>query len=312
MDEENVTSIATIVLLGLQLPPNLTILVFCSLLVICGATICGNLLIIIVVSYSKTLHCPMYFLLSQLSVLDISMLMNIIPNLLNTVLAKEAIISFSACITQFYFFGVFEDLESLLLTAMSYDRYLAICKPLHYPLIMTYQVCWRMVITCWILGIIVVLNATLSILKLTFCGPHIIDHFFCDFDPILELSCTDTTMVQLQVKSIGAVWIVTPFFIIVISYICIVFAIFEISSNTGKKKAFSTCSSHLMVVAMFYSTLVTVYLVPRRGQLRNVAKFLSLLYTVVTPLLNPIIYSLRNKDLKQSIEKLITISGHKF
>ncbi|KAM9312261.1 olfactory receptor 1M1-like [Gastrophryne carolinensis] len=306
MNKENVTSITTIILLGFQVPPNTKYLFFCILLLMSGVTICGNLLIITVVSYSKTLHCPMYFFLSQLSVLDILLVMDILPNMLLTILAKEVIISFSGCITQLYFFALSEGVEMLLLTVMSYDRYLAICKPLHYTLIMTHQVSWIMVITCWVLGIIIDLNDILIILKLQFCGPNIIDHFFCDLEPILELSCTDTTMVQLDVKLLAAICMVIPFCVIIVSYVYIIVTIFEIPSITGRKKAFSTCSSHLTIVFIFYGTLISVYLVPRRGKSQHVAKFLSLLYTVVTPLLNPIIYSLRNKDLKHGIRKLIT------
>ncbi|KAM9312093.1 olfactory receptor 10A7-like [Gastrophryne carolinensis] len=303
MEEANVTYIITIHLLGFQPPRNITVLVFCILLLISSVTICGNLLIIAVVSYSKALHCPMYFFLSQLSVLDILVVIDILPNMLHNILTKKTILSFSACITQFYFFALTEHLECLLLTVMSYDRYLAICKPLHYTLIMTHQVCWKMATTCWVLAIGIVLNDTLSILKLQFCGPNIIDHFFCDFDPILKLSCTETSMVQLDVKLFGTIVTIIPFCIIIVSYIYIIVTIFAIPSITGRQKAFSTCSSHLAVVSIFYGALVSVYLVPHRGQLQYSSKFLSLLYTVVTPLMNPIIYSLRNKDLKNGITK---------
>ncbi|KAM9312278.1 olfactory receptor 1M1-like [Gastrophryne carolinensis] len=306
MDEENVTSITTILLLGLQLPQNLTVLVFFILLGISGVTICGNLLIITVVAYSKTLHCPMYFFLTQLSVLDILVVMEIFPSMLHTILLKEAVISFSSCIAQLFVFGVSEIVECLLMTVMSYDRYVAICKPLHYTLIMTHQVCWRLVITCWVSSTLVILYGILSILKLQFCGPNIIDHYFCDLDPIIELSCTDTRVVQLEINTNGAVCVVTPFCIIVVSYIYIVVTIFKMPSVTGRKKVFSTCSSHLTVVSIFYGTLISVYLVPHRGQFQYIAKILSVPYTVVTPLINPIIYSLRNKDLKNAIGKLIT------
>ncbi|KAM9312253.1 olfactory receptor 1M1-like [Gastrophryne carolinensis] len=306
MNKENVTSITTVHLLGLQLPKTISFLVFSIYLLMSGETICGNLLIITAVSYSKTLHCPMYFLLSQLSVVDILIMMNILPNMFYTLLADVAIILFSACLTQFFFFGLSEVVEMILLTGMSYDRYVAICKPLHYTLIMTHQVCWRMVIITWILAIIPALDTILMVLKLQFCGPNIIDNFFCDLEPILDLSCTDTTMVQYEVKLIAAIVSVIPFCIIIVSYIYIVASIFEISSITGRKKVFSTCSSHLTVVAIFYGTIFSVYLIPYRGELRRIAKFLSLSYTLVTPMMNPIIYSLRNKDLKSAIGKLIT------
>ncbi|KAM9312282.1 olfactory receptor 1M1-like [Gastrophryne carolinensis] len=306
MEDRNVTSITTIHLLGFQLPKNITGLVFCILLLVFAMTICGNLLIITVVSYSKTLHCSMYFFLSQLSVLDVLLVMSTTPAMLYTVLAKEAIVSFAACIVQFYFFGLSECVETLLLTVMSYDRYVAICKPLHYTLIMTDQLCWRMVFTCWILGIVILLNDTLTILKLQFCGPNIIDHFFCELDPILELSCTDSTMVELEAKLIAAILTFVPFVIIIVSYIYIIVTIFAIPSVTGRKKGFSTCSSHLIVVSIFYGAIAIVYLVPHNGQLCNIAKSLSLVYTIVIPMMNPIIYSLRNKELKNAIEKLIS------
>ncbi|KAM9312252.1 olfactory receptor 1468-like [Gastrophryne carolinensis] len=305
MDKKNITSITTVHLLGLQLPQIMSFLGCSIFLLMSGVTICGNLLIITAVSYSKTLHCPMYFLLSQLSVLDILVVMDLLPTMLYTLLADVAIIMFSACLTQLFFFALSEGVELLLLTVMSYDRYLAICKPLHYTLIMTHQVCWRMVIITWMLGLIAGLD-TLMVLKLQFCGPNIIDNFFCDLEPILDLSCTDTTMVQYEVKLIGAIVCVITFCIIIVSYIYIVASIIEISSFTGRKKVFSTCSSHLTVVALFYGTIFSVYLVPHKGEFRRTAKFLSLLYTVVTPMMNPIIYSLRNKDLKNAIEKLIT------
>ncbi|KAM9312277.1 olfactory receptor 2A12-like [Gastrophryne carolinensis] len=296
----------TILLLGLQLPQNLTFLAFFILLVISGVTICGNLMIITVMAYSKTFHSPMYVLLSQLSVLDILEVFEIFPSMLHTILLKEAVISFSACIAQLFVFAVCEIVECLLLTVMSYDRYLAICKPLHYTLIMTHQVCWRFVITCWVSSILVILNGILSIFKFQFCGPNIIDHYFCDLDPVIELSCTDTTMVQLEINTNGAVCVVTPFCIIVVSYIYFVVTIFEMPSVTGRKKVLSTCSSHLTVVSIFYGTLISVYLVPHRGQFQYISKILSVPYTVVTPLINPIIYSLRYKDLKNAIGKLIT------
>ncbi|KAM9312099.1 olfactory receptor 11L1-like [Gastrophryne carolinensis] len=305
MYTRNVTYITTIHFLGFQVPPNISFLVFCIVFAISCATVSGNLLIITIVSHSKTLHTPMYFFLSQLSVLDILLVMNILPTMLHTLLTKEAIISFSACITQFFIFAVLEALECLLLAVMSYDRYLAICKPLHYNLIMTHPFCWRIVIASWISGICFELFNTLNVLQLQYCGPNVIDHFFCDLYPILELSCTDTTLVQVKLKMVGAMVAVIPFFIIIVSYIYIIVTVLKIPSLTRRKKVFSTCSSHLAVVSIFYGTIVSVYLVPHKGQLRNVSKFLSLLYTVVTPLINPIIYSLRNKELKKSVTRLI-------
>ncbi|KAM9312320.1 olfactory receptor 10A7-like [Gastrophryne carolinensis] len=272
----------------------------------CLLILFGNLLIITVVSHSKTLHTPMYFFLSQLSLLDILLAINIFPMMLHTILVNRTIIPLSNCITQFYFFGLSETSECFLLTVMSYDRYLAICKPLHYTTLMTHQVCWVLVASSWTLSFLIVLTYTVTISKLKFCGPDIIDHFFCDLNPILELSCSDTTIVQLELTSMGSVFFMIPFLLMIISYVYVMATIFKIQSLTGRKKAFSTCSSHLTIVSVYYGTLLCVYLVPKKGQSGGISKSLSLLYTVLTPLMNPIVYTLRNEDLKKALAKCIT------
>ncbi|XP_077329787.1 olfactory receptor 10A7-like [Lithobates pipiens] len=309
MEVKNVSRITMIHLLGLQTPQSITFLIFFLFLLIYCMTICGNFLIITLVSYSKSLHSPMYFFLSQLSVSDILLVTDILPNMLHAVLMKGTLISFSDCITQFYFFCVSETSECLILTVMCYDRYVAICKPLHYTLAMNFQFCWLMIITCWVLSLLVVLIHTLTISQLHFCGPDIIDHFFCDLEPILQLCCSDTANVLLEVTLLTFIFVFIPFFIIIVSYVYIIITIFKIPSITGRQKVFSTCSSHLTVVCIYYGTLVCVYLVPRKGQSWDGTKFLSLLYTVVTPLINPIIYSLRNKDLKKAVAKIIKHNG---
>ncbi|XP_073479909.1 olfactory receptor 1500-like [Aquarana catesbeiana] len=305
MDEKNVTIITVVHLLGFQTPKAITFLLFFLFLLIYCATICGNVLIISLVSYSKFLHSPMYFFLSQLSITDILLATVILPNLIHITLEKNtAIISISNCIIQFYFFAVSETSESLLLTVMSYDRYLAICKPLHYTLLMGHQFCWVTIITTWSLSFLAGLIYILVISKLEFCGPNIIDHFFCDLDPIVKLSCSDITIVQIESTSTSVVFGFIPVIFIIVSYVYIIVTIFKIPSIKSRQKVFSTCSSHLTVVCMFYGTLLFVYLVPRRGQLLKITKFLSLLYTVVTPLMNPIIYSLKNKDLKEVVGRI--------
>ncbi|XP_018428343.1 PREDICTED: olfactory receptor 472-like [Nanorana parkeri] len=305
MDEKNVTMITVIHLIGFQTSQSITFLVFFLFLMIYCVTICGNLLIITLVFYSKALHSPMYFFLSQLSISDIILTMDILPNMLNSLIANTTIISLPDCITQLYFFASAETLQSPLLTVMSFDRYLAICKPLHYKLLMSHRFCWIIIITCWTLSFLSVFIYTTTISKLRFCGPNVVDHFFCDLDPILGLPCSDTTLVRVETTSMSVMFAIVPFFVITLSYVYIIITILEIQSITGRQKAFSTCSSHLTVVAIFYGTNVGVYLVPSRGQSWNISKFLSLLYTVVTPLLNPIIYSLRNEDIKQVVGKII-------
>ncbi|KAM9312098.1 olfactory receptor 10A7-like [Gastrophryne carolinensis] len=290
----------------LQSPQNTAVCLFLIFLIIYCVTICGNLLIITLVYHSKNLHTPMYFFLSQLSVLDILLATTIIPNMLHSLLVRTLIMPFSHCLIQFYFFGASEISECLLLTVMSYDRYLAICRPLHYVLAMSHRLCWIMVITSWTLPIFVVLIDTITISKLEFSGPDIIDHFFCDFYPILEMSSTDTTIFQLAVTFLSIIFAVMPFSVIIVSYVYIIITIFKMSSISGRQKAFSTCSSHMTVVSIYYCALISIYSVPNRENFHSITKFLSLLYTVVTPLMNPIIYSLRNEEIKHALRTFMS------
>ncbi|XP_018428353.1 PREDICTED: olfactory receptor 1468-like [Nanorana parkeri] len=299
MEDKNVTRISTICLLGFQTPEKVKLLVFFLFLITYCVTFCGNLLIITLVSYSKTLQSPMYFFLSHLAMSDILLATTILPNTMQVVLMKDTVILFSACITQFYFFCVAEMVDSLLLTVMSYDRYLAICKPLHYNLLMSHRCCCVLVVTCWTLSFIIVLVHPFAMYRLQLCGTNTVDHFFCDLDPILELSCSDTAIVQLQVKLLSVLLVVIPFLIIIVSYVYIIVTIVKISSINGRQQVFSTCSSHLTVVSIYYGSPAFVYLVPSRGSSWNITKFLSMLYTIACPLINPLVYTLRNKDLKK-------------
>ncbi|CAI9613672.1 unnamed protein product [Staurois parvus] len=219
MKNKNVTRISTIHLLGFQTPDNVTFLVFFIFLITYCVTVMGNLLIISLVSYSKTLHSPMYFFLSQLAVSDILLATDILPKTIQAVLMKDTVILFSDCISQFYFFCAAEMLDSLFLTVMSYDRYVAICKPLHYSFIMNHRCCCIVVITLWTLTFLILLVHPFSLCRLQFCGPNIVDHFFCDLDPILKLSCSDTTIVQLQITLLSVFLVVIPFIIIIVSYV---------------------------------------------------------------------------------------------
>ncbi|XP_073479875.1 olfactory receptor 11L1-like [Aquarana catesbeiana] len=304
MDGRNRSSLTTIHLLGFQTQHSIAFFIFFLLLIIYCFTICGNLLIITLVSYNKSLHSPMYFFLSQLSISDILIATDILPNTLHAVLMKGTIISFSDCISQFYFFGVSETSECLLLTVMCYDRYVAVCRPLHYTLAMNFQFCYKMILICWVLSVSMELVLTVPISQLIFCDLNVIDHFFCDLYPILQLSCSDTSFVQLEATFLGFLFIAIPFFIIIVSYVYIIITIFKIPSITSRQRVFSTCSSHLTVVCIYYGTLLCVYLIPSRGKSWDITKFLSFLYTVATPLMNPIIYSLRNKDLNRSVDKI--------
>ncbi|KAM3926730.1 olfactory receptor 5V1-like [Leptodactylus fuscus] len=302
MEEKNLTEVTEFFLLGFQISQDLRIFLFCLLLVVYWGTICGNLLIITLVSTSKNLHTPMYFFISQLSISDIVVTTDIVPNLLHILLNNGESITFIDCIAQFYLLCGSEAFECLLLTVMSYDRYVAICNPLRYSSIMTSGHCGILSMSCWLLGFSIILIHIIKTAQLNFCGSNVIDHLFCDVVPILELACSDTFIIHMEIYVIGFVVVFIPALIIVVSYTSIVRAVLRIPSSTGRQKAFSTCSSHLIVVSIFYWTIFTVYVVPTKGLTLTMSKILSLLYTVFTPLINPIIYSLRNKDIKKAIK----------
>ncbi|KAM4038654.1 olfactory receptor 1M1-like [Anomaloglossus baeobatrachus] len=303
----NLSRISEIHLLGFRSLHQCNVLLFILLLLIYYVTISGNVTIILLVTRSRSLQSPMYFFLTQLSISDSLMATSIIPNMLYVVMENDATLTFTGCLTQFYFFSASLALESLLLTGMSYDRYQAICNPLRYNNVMDYLFCMKFVGFSWLLSFSAILNHVLAICGLEFCGANVIDHYFCDLSPLLELSCSDTFVVQVEVTLLVIPMALFQFLLVIVSYSFIIFTILKIPSLTGRQKAFSTCSSHLTVVSMYYGTLLCTYLVPTRGQTLTASKVLSLLYTVVIPCVNPMIYSLRNKDMKIAFYRLILL-----
>ncbi|KAM8921383.1 olfactory receptor 5G3-like [Pelodytes ibericus] len=300
---ENQTSVQEILLLGFQVLHTLKIPYFLLFLALYTVTLSGNAMIVTLVSASPKLNHPMYFFLGHLSVSDIMLTTNIVPNMLCIILQEQITMSLPACIVQLQFFGISLSAECLLLTVMSYDRYLAICDPLRYISIMSVRLRLELVVSCWLLGFIISLVTVLLVSQLDFCGPNVIDHFFCDLVPLLELSCSDTSVVQLENILLAAPITLFPAIIITATYVCIFIKILKIPSSSGRQKTFSTCSSHLAVVTAFYGTLVTLYVIPSNGHSLNANKVLSLLYTVVTPLFNPVIYSLRNKEIRMAFNR---------
>ncbi|XP_075128606.1 olfactory receptor 11L1-like [Leptodactylus fuscus] len=298
---KNCSLVTEIFLLGFQNLQNSRIFFFLLLLVIYCLTLCGNLLIILVVSYSRSLHAPMFFFLTQLSFSDILLTTTIVPNMLRVLLHEGSFVSFVGCLAQYYVFVASEALECFLLTVMSYDRYQAICHPLHYTMVISIPFCIKTVLLFWLMIFCVILMFSVTMGQYQFCGPNVIDHFFCDLDPILELSCSDTSIVKLESMILVIPIVLCPFTVIIVSYVYIIFTILKIPSVTGRQKTFSTCSSHLAVVSVYYGAIICMYLFPNT---ERVKKILSLFYTVLTPLLNPIIYSLNNRDIKEAYRKL--------
>ncbi|XP_075034458.1 olfactory receptor 11A1-like [Mixophyes fleayi] len=305
MLEENQSSILFFQLLGFQNPESFKIPLFCSLLTIYIVILSGNLLIMALVLLSQRLQSPMYFFLTHLSLCDVFGTTNIIPNMLQLVMLDVLSMPVLECFVQFYFFGCSTSTESFLLTVMSYDRYLAICYPLHYISVMDLQLRLLLVTWSWLLGFMLTLIPVVLVSTLQYCGPNVIDHFFCDLAPFLKLSCSDVYVIQTEIIVFSMPIILIPFVFILISYINIFLTILKIPSINGRQKAFSTCSSHLIIVCIYYGTLIIVYMDPTKGHSSNVNKSLSLLYIIVTPLFNPVIYSLRNKELQAAIRKII-------
>ncbi|XP_072006466.1 olfactory receptor-like protein DTMT [Engystomops pustulosus] len=308
--QTNQTVVKEFFLSGFQGSQVLRNVLFLLFLLVFGGTICGNLLIIALVATSRSLHTPMYFFISQLSISDILLTTNIVPKLLPILLNNGGTITYVGCLTQFYFFCVSEVFECFLLTVMSYDRYVAICNPLRYTSIMTSTYCMKMTALCWLFSIFFsfIDNITTSTIK--FCGLNTINHFFCDLMPLQEIACSDTFFIQIimYIQSLPA--IIIPTVIIIKCYVYITITILRIPSNISRQKAFSTCSSHLIVVSIFYWSIFSVYVVPTKGQSSTISKILSLLFTVFTPLINPIIYSLRNKDIKKAFQETLLKYKH--
>ncbi|KAK9397673.1 olfactory receptor [Crotalus adamanteus] len=305
MKKDNQSCLTEIVFLGFSDFQSMRELLFCLVLMFYFMALTGNSLFLILTILNPTLHTPMYFFLWNLSFLEIGYTSTISPKILVDILSENRTISFWGCGCQMCFFILFGLSECCLLCVMSYDRYVAICKPLQYPYIMKYRKCAKLAAVSWTIGIFVSLGQSISIFTLPFCGSNRINHFFCDIKHVLRLSSTNTYKDELAIAILAALIILTPLLLILFSYILILSTILNMPGAKNRHKAFSTCSSHLTVVCIFYGTGIFTYIHPHSEYSMDSNRFLALLYTVVTPSLNPIIYSLRNKEIKAAFKKSV-------
>ncbi|NXC91430.1 O10C1 protein, partial [Cercotrichas coryphoeus] len=303
----NLSGLSEFRLLGFSGISHLHPLLFVVLLSLYILTLMANTMIALIIKSDNSLHTPMYFFLTQLSCLDICYLSVVIPAILENLMVGTVSISKTRCAMQMFSFLFFGVAECFLLAAMSLDRYFAICYPLHYTIIMSSRLCRSLVAGSYICGTAVGLIHTLITFSSPLCGSAI-DHFFCEIQPLLDLLCGSTFPSEIQVIVVAVFAILSPFLLIIYSYIHIISTILHMASAESQEKAFSTCSSHLLVVTLFYGTAGSMYLRPKYSYRAAVDKFLSLSYSVVTPLLNPIIYSLRNKEVKRALKKKWTKS----
>ncbi|XP_030740248.1 olfactory receptor 1361-like [Echinops telfairi] len=306
MNGANQSSVSEFLLLGLPGQPQQQQLLFTLFLSMYLATVLGNLLIILAISTDSRLHTPMYFFLSNLSFVDICFSSTTVPKILSNHLLGSQAISYAGCLTQLYYLIALADMDNFLLAVMAYDRFVAVCHPLHYTTKMTPQLCALLVTGSWIIANLNALLHTLLITPLSFCADNRIPHFFCDVS-LLKLSCSDTQINEMMVLIEGGLIMIMPLVCILVSYICITCAVVRVPSAKGKWKAFSTCGSHLAVVSLFYGTIIAVYFNPSSSQSAETDIAATLMSTVVTPMLNPFIYSLRNKDMKGALRKMISM-----
>ncbi|KAM5234934.1 olfactory receptor 11G2-like [Ctenodactylus gundi] len=301
----NSSTFAGFILLGFLCPREEQRLLFALFSTIYLLTLLGNGSIVCAVRWDQRLHTPMYILLANFSFLEIWYVTSTVPNMLANFLSDTKLISFSGCFLQFYFFFSLGSAECFFLAVMAFDRYLAICRPLHYPTIMTRRLCINLAVSCWVLGFLWFLIPITIISQMSFCGSRIIDHFLCDPGPLLALTCTRSPVIELTSSTLSSLLLFIPFIFIIGSYALVLRAVLRVPSAAGRRKAFSTCASHLTVVSLFYGSVMVMYLSPTSEHEAGMQKIVTLFYSVGTPFINPVIYSLRNKDMKHALKKLL-------
>uniref|UniRef100_A0ABI7XP50 Olfactory receptor n=1 Tax=Felis catus TaxID=9685 RepID=A0ABI7XP50_FELCA len=303
----NQSSVTAFLLLGVTDIQALQPYLFVVFLAIYMVSVVGNGAVLLVVVSDPRLHLPMYFFLGNLSCLDICYSTVTLPKMLENFFSTRKAISFLGCISQLHFFHFLGSTEAMLLAVMAFDRFVAICRPLHYSVIMNYQLCTRMAVTVWTIGFFHALLHSMMTSRLNFCGSHQIHHFFCDVKPLLELACGNTELNQWLLNTVTGTIAMGPFFLTLLSYFSIIISLFsKTHSCSALRKALSTCASHFMVVILLYVPVIFTYISPTSGSSMDQDQVAAIMYTVVTPMLNPLIYTLRNKDVKAALSSIFT------
>ncbi|XP_003421668.2 olfactory receptor 11G2-like [Loxodonta africana] len=300
-------SVSEFILLGFPCHREIQSLFFVLFSLIYLLTLMGNLSIICAVWSSRKLHKPMYILLANFSFLEICYVSSDVPKLLANIISQTKSISYAGCLLQFYFFFSMCAAECLFLSVMSFDRFLAICRPLHYPTVMTHDLCAQLVGFCWAGGFLWLLTPLTLISQVPFCGPNTIDHFLCDLAPLLALSCAPVPGTTLTCTITSSLIVILTFLYILGTYFCVLRVVLQVPSGSGRHKAFSTCASHLSVVSLFYSSVMMMYVSPGSGDHPGIQKFVTLFYALVTPFFNPLIYNFRNKDMKEALKNILYV-----
>ncbi|XP_012386023.1 olfactory receptor 2M2-like [Dasypus novemcinctus] len=305
MERENETSLLGFTLLGLFPGSRHIVFLICTIVLLYIVAITGNTILVLLLSLDARLHSPMYFLLSQLSLMDISLISTTVPKMLTNFFSGTSTISYIGCGTQVFFHSALGGSECILLTLMAYDRYVAICNPLQYVVIMSPQVCLQMAIVSWLGGAFNASIQTTYTMNIPRCGSREVHHFFCELQAVLNLSCEDTSTYEKVVFVIGIVFLLTPFGLILTSYVFIFLSVLHLNSSKARNKALATCSSHLMVVFLYFGPSMFIYMIPSALHTPEQDEGLSVFYTILTPMLNPLIYSLRNKDVRGALRHIL-------
>ncbi|XP_074088076.1 olfactory receptor 11H4-like [Macrotis lagotis] len=309
MNKSGAHTVTEFVLLGFSGSWETQISLFSLFFMVYILTMVGNAVIMCAVRWDQRLHTPMYILLGNFAFLEIGYVNSTVPSMLENFLSETKTISFAGCFLQFYFFSTLGTVEIYFLCIMAYDRYLAICHPLHYPVIMTNKHCCTLMCVCWVLGFLSYFPSTIQLSQLTFCGLNIIDHIICDMDPLMAISCAPDPTIEIVFYVLSSLIIILGMLYILGSYMLLLRAVLKVPSAAGRRKAFSTCGSHLAVVCLFFGSLMIMYVSPTSENSGEAQKIISLFYLVVPPFLNPLIYSLRNKEMKTALRKVMGIAS---